>query len=374
MKFSDIPGHEEVKDRLRKMVDNDRLPHALLLEGPGGTGKFMLARALAQYLHCTNRHDGDSCGCCPACLQHQEFNHIDTIYSFPVIKRKSGSAALSNDWLDDFKEFLSEHPWMDFERWLEHLDNVNAQPLIYVEEGNELLRRLTYMTRRSQYKAVLLWLPERLKEETANKLLKLVEEPFADTKFIMVSNESRLILPTIYSRVQRVTVPRYKDAELSQILMKEGYEAYEAANAVRLSDGSVTEAHRHHSGSERRQKFFDLFTTLMRKAYARKVSELRTWTDNVAELGREGIMQFIDYSTRMVRESFVMHLHVDELQTVAVDEREFLDRFHPFINHRNVEDIIALFDKARRDIASNGNARVIFFDLAIHIIIYLRRK
>ena len=218
MRFADIPGHEDVKRRLRQMVDEGRIPHALLFEGPAGSGKFALARALAQYIHCSHRTpEGDSCGECPECRQHQTFNHIDTVYSFPVVK-KGGKPAVSDDYIDDFREFMAKYPYMDFDRWLMALDNINAQPQIYVEEGNSLLRRLSFMARQSQYKIVLLWLPERFKEETANKLLKLVEEPFGDTIFLMVSNNSRRILPTIYSRTQRISVKRYDDYELMSIL------------------------------------------------------------------------------------------------------------------------------------------------------------
>lgn len=373
MKFADIAGHEEVKRRLREMVDKNRIPHALLLEGPSGTGKFMLARAFAQYIHCENRHDGDSCGECPACRQHEAFNHIDTIYSFPVVK-KSGRTALSDDYRDSFGEFMVESPYMDFDRWVSKLDNINAQPMIYVEEGAELLRRLTYMTRRSKYKVVLLWLPERLKEETANKLLKLVEEPFGDTIFVMVSNNGRGILPTIYSRTQRIPVPRYSDAELEYVLQTQGMTTATAADMARIADGSVNQAWKIAQVSAERRKYFDLFAELMRKAYGRKVLELRGWSKAVAEMGRETEMQFIDYCCRLIRESFVMHLHVDQLLTLSTAEREFVNRFFPFINEKNVVDMIELFDRSRRDIAANGNAKIIFFDLAVRVIILIRRK
>lgn len=373
MKFSDIAGHEETKARLREMADADRIPHALLLEGPSGAGKFMLARAFAQYIHCENRREGDSCGVCPACVQHQNFCHIDTVYSFPVVK-KSGRTALSDDYRDQFREFITESPYMDFDQWVTKLDNVNAQPQIYVEEGAELLRRLTYMTRRSKFKVVLLWLPERLKEETANKLLKLVEEPYADTKFIMVSNNPRQILPTIYSRTQRIAVRRYSDEELEQVLAGQGMDAAEAADMARIADGSVTQAWKIAHVSAERRKYFDLFAELMRKAYARKVLELRSWSKAVAEMGREPEMQFIDYCCRLIRESFIMHLHVDQLLTLSKAEREFVQRFFPFINEKNVVDMIELFDRSRRDIAGNGNAKIIFFDLAVRVIMLIRRK
>lgn len=373
MRFADIPGHEDVKARLREMVDSDRIPHALLLEGPAGSGKFALARALAAYIHCTDRTpDGDSCGKCAACRQHQAFNHIDTLYSFPVVK-KSGKPAVSDDYAELFHEFMQQCPYMDIDRWLESLDNINAQPQIYVEEGNELLRRLSYMARQSKYKVVLLWLPERFKEETANKLLKLVEEPFADTIFIMVSNNSRGILPTIYSRTQRIMVKRYDSDEIAAILESMGYDADTASQCANIAT-NVNEALKIAGVSKERLQYFEFFVSLMRKAYARKVAELREWSVAVAALGREPIMQFIDYCTRLVRESFIMHLGDPRLLTLNADELAFTRKFFPFINEKNVIDMIALFDDARRDIAGNANAKIVLFDVAVRIIMLIRRK
>lgn len=374
MKFADIYGHDDVKARLREMADTGRLPHALLLEGPSGAAKFALARAFAQYIHCTNRTpEGDSCGCCPSCRQHESFNHIDTVYSFPVVK-KSGRPALSDDYLDVFREFMGKYPYMDFDHWLEALDNINAQPQIYVEEGNELLRRLTFMARQAKFKIVLLWLPERFKEETANKLLKLIEEPFGDTIFIMVSNNSRGILPTIYSRTQRITVRRYNDDEVAEILERRGIAPEVAADTARIAAGNINEALKLAEVSADRLKFFDLFVSLMRKAYSRKVGELRQWSVDVAGLGREPAMQFIDYSARLIRESFIMHLSDPRLLTLNSAELAFTIKFFPFINEKNILDMVALFDDARRDIAANANGKIVFFDLAVKVIMLIRRK
>ncbi len=372
MRFADIPGHEDVKKRLRDMADSDRLPHALLLEGPAGTGKFALARAMAQYIHCTNRVGGDSCGHCPECRQHQSFNHIDTVYTFPVIKKKS-KPTISADYFDEFKTFVQTDPFMDFRNWTPMLDNPNAQPQIYVDEGVELIRRLTFMTRRSARKVALMWLPEKMVPATANKLLKLIEEPFGDTMFILTSDTPRLILPTIYSRTQRIEVARYSDSELAVILTSKGYAPAAVADAVAVADGSVSEALRYLTDSGRYQQFFGLFTELMRKAYARRVSDLRKWSVQAAELGREGAIQFIDYMGRMVRESFIMHLRDPRLQACGATERAFLTKFHPFINHRNVEDFMRQLDSAREQIAANGNAKIIFFDFAVRAIILIRR-
>lgn len=374
MRFRDIPGHEDVKERLRAMADERRVPHALLLEGPVGSAKFMLIRALAQYIHCENHTpDGDSCGKCPSCLQHQTFNHIDTIYSFPVIK-KAGKSTISNDCFGEFKNFISDSPYMDIEKWIAMLGNINSQPVIYVEEGAELIRRLNFTARQSLFKIVLLWLPERLKEETANKLLKLIEEPHPDTIFLMSSDNSRAILPTIYSRVQRIAVSRYSDDEIKHFLTA-SYPVSEtdAETLARLSSGNVIEALSLVDISRMRQQFLDYFIELMRKAYQRKIGLLRLWSNDVAVLGREQIIKFLDYASRLIRENFILNLHVDQLNYLTEDERKFSVNFARFINERNVLKMFEVLNKAREDIAGNANPKIVLFDLAVKTILLIKQ-
>ena len=209
MRFCDIPGHEGVKQRLRNLVDEDRLPHALLIHGRPGIGKMMMARALAQYIHCTNRRNGDSCGVCPSCRQHESFNHIDTHYSFPVLK-KGSNETVSDDEIATWRKFLAESPYMDFGTWLSLLDNVNGQPAIYVEESTDIMKRVN-LTSHAGRQIVIMWLPERMRVECTNKLLKLIEEPLGDSMFILVSNDPESVLPTIFSRTQRIEMLRLPD-------------------------------------------------------------------------------------------------------------------------------------------------------------------
>lgn len=377
MKFADIPGQETVKARLRDMADTGRIPHAILLEGPEGTGKFALARAFAQYLHCANPTNGEPCGKCPSCLQHQNFNHIDTLFSFPFIKKESSSKTIADDYRTLFDEFITESPMMDFKLWCEKLGKENAQPQIFVDEGEELIRRLGFMTRRSKYKIVLLWLPERLKEETANKLLKLIEEPSADTIFIMTSDNPRGIISTIYSRVQRIEVPRYSATAIADYLRLQGISPTEAAEAARLADGNMNVALRLVDGDDDtnvNSRYFELFTQLTRLAYAKRVAELRQWSVDAAALGRESSIKFLAYCCHLIRESYLYRLNVEELRMMSSEENAFVTRFNTFINEKNVEDFIELFDRSARDIAANANAKIIFFDIAVRTIMYLRRK
>ena len=374
MRFADIPGHDDVKRRLREMADSGNIPHALLLEGRPGAAKFALVRAMAQYIHCTDHTpDGDSCGRCPACLQHQKFNHIDTFFTFPYLK-KGSRTTLSEDYLPEWRQFLHDSPYMDFELWLSMLGNANGQPQIFVDEAAALSDRLTRTPRQSKYKIVLLWLPERLQESAANKLLKLIEEPYSDTLFLMSSNSPREILPTIYSRTQRIDVTRYSDSEIAAILSGRHAVATEEAEAVApLADGDITKALRLVSPDKTKAVYLDLFIRLMRLAYTRKVGELRKWSVEVAALGREGSMRFYDYCAHLVRENFILNIGDLNLVSMAPDELEFSRRFSPFINVVNVERIFDTLTAARNDTGLNANGKIVAFDLAVKMILLIKQ-
>ncbi len=372
MRFSDIPGHDEVKRRIIEMADSDRVPHALLLHGISGIGKFAMARAFAQYIHCENRSGGDSCGQCPSCLRHQSFNHIDTVFSFPVLKGKLKDAT-SDDYIDLWREFIAKEPFMPFHHWLSMLGNPNGQPAMYVSESASLLHRLSFTTHNSRYKVVLMWLPERMQEECANKLLKLVEEPFADTIFIMTSDDPAGILPTIYSRTQRVEMKRLSDETVAAYASSvTGADPADAMAAAYLAEGSVTRAIERLKASDGQTGMLELFKRLMRGAYKRDIHALREWSVEAAALGREGCQDFLDYCQRMTRENFIRNIGDRRLNYMGRDEEEFSVRFARFINERNVERLIEEMSLAQRDIAGNANAKIVMMDLAIKVIMLIK--
>ncbi len=373
MKFSDIPAHELAKERFRAFVETDKIPHALLIEGPCGIGKFALARAFAQYVHCENRQNGDSCGTCPSCLQHASFNHIDTHFVFPVVKKSKPKKSFSDDYIEEWRDFLNENPYMDFERWLVALDNVNAQPQIYVDESEELIRKLNFTSHKARYKIVLLWLPERMNEECANKLLKLIEEPYNDTLFVFVSNNSREILPTIYSRTQRIELKRLSDDIIAQHLSASySMEMQDAMAIAHIADGNIIAAEKGINLTKSNSRFLDLFMQLMRLAYQRKVKDLKQWSADVATLGREQEVQFLSYCQRLIRENFIYNLNISDLNYLNREEARFSANFARFITERNVIKLIEVLNKAQIDIAGNGNAKIVLFDLAIKVILLLK--
>lgn len=377
MQFRDIPGHEEEKRHLVSMVDRKALPHALLLEGPAGVGKLAIARAMATYIHCQNRTpQGDSCGECPECLRHAHHNHVDTIFSYPVIKKND--RPISDDFINDWNNFIDEgSPYADIERWSVILNRskTNTKPVIYVSESQELTHKLSLTAKNSDYKVVVMWLPERLNESAANKLLKLLEEPFADTIFLLVSNDSKKILPTIYSRLQRIEFKKLPDPIVAQWLV-DNYNmvATDASAIAHLAEGNMITAHELLSSNSSRHQHFEQFKSLMRLAYQRDVAKLREWSNDLAAETRDRQISFYEMAMRQVRENFIYNFNHPELVYLDTEEEAFSRNFARFISERNVEQLMATFQQARDDIFANANSKIVNFDVAIQTIFHIKNS
>lgn len=375
MKFSDIPSHDSVKDRLRQMVISDRIPHALLLEGPAGIGKYALARAFAQYIHCENPDpNGDACGECQSCRLHESMNHIDTHFVFPVVKLDGmNTAPISDDFITEWREYLSDNFYADVEAWTNTFTKKNARPVTYVTESSSLLHKLAFTSHISRYKIVIWWLPERMNEEAANKLLKMIEEPFEDTVFIMVSDNPRGILPTIYSRVQRIELKRLPDQIIADNLSRQFAVIPADAMAIaHIAEGNMLTAQKQLHRSKESEMFLDMFIRMMRLAYQRNIKDLRELTGEFSSLGRETQLRFFDYTLRLIRENFVYNFNVPQITYLNQSEAAFSSRFARFINERNVEKLLATFEKARTDIAANANAKIVSLDVAVKVILLLK--
>jgi len=374
MRFSDILGNGQAVEQVRNLIDNDRLPHALLLHGEPGVPKLALARVMAQYLHCTNRHDGEPCGICPACRQHESFNHTDTFFTFPYWRKDKNEDANCDDFLAHWREFLNDCPVVeDYQHWLEILKNENSQPRILVNESANILRKMSLSSFTAKYKVGIIWLPEKLRDDAANKLLKLIEEPYDDCKFILVSDNAKDILGTIYSRTQRIELRRLSTDTVAQFLAgRYGIEMQDALALAAPADGNVVMAMHNMQQDSEVHEFHQCFVQLMRLAYMRDLGKLRNWADGVADMKREKSRRFLSYAARQVRENFVYNLHRPELNYLTREEQQFSTRFAPFINEANVEAMLQQFTLASQHIAGNGNARVILFDMAIRITILIK--
>lgn len=386
MQFEDIIGQEEVKRRLLKDIEQDRVPHALMLCGPRGAGKLPLALALAETLLCDEVVESPGMNLFgepepPQRVRNQHaeamvrnFTHPDLHFSFPIIKKKnSSSAPICDDYLKEWREQLTKNVYFDINDWLEDMKAENQQATYYVGESDSLLRKLAIKSSQGGRRVIIIWLPERMNQETANKLLKLIEEPPSKTHFIMACEEPDKVLGTILSRTQRISVPGLSEEEISQALVMRHALPQDLANELaHVAQGSYTEAiHRMQAGNEE-SEFFELFVSLMRLAYMRKIKELRAWSDDLASKGREAQKRFLQYAQRMVRENFIFNFQrQDRLNYQLKREADFSVKFARFINERNVIKIMDELSDAERDIEGNVNAKMVFFDFALKIIVLL---
>jgi DNA polymerase-3 subunit delta' len=376
MLFKEVIGQREVKRRLLNLVLEERVPHALMFYGPEGSGKLALALAMMQFISCGNRQQGDACGVCSSCLKFNKIIHPDLHFVFPVLKTsKVTRDPVSDHFMEDWRATFLANPYLSENEWYEAIGAENKQGIINKEESLQVIRKLGLKPYESEYRMMIIWLPEKMNQPAANKLLKIVEEPPEKTVIIMVTEQTDRILPTIVSRTQLLHVPPLSEAEIREGLMAEGPADPELVeDAIKKSGGNYKTALRTLKNDQLEQQYFDLFTSLMRLCYARNIIEVNDWVEQVAGLGRERQKQLLDYSLRLLRESFILGVGSDELNYLSRKERAFAEKFSPFIHHGNIHEMAEAFDLAVSHIEANGNPRIILMDLSIGIIKMLMVK
>ena len=370
MRFADIIGQESLKRHLAEGVDKGRISHAQLFSGAAGVGTLPLAIAYAQYLNCTNRHNGDSCGECPSCRQIADLAHPDLHFVFPVNKqgKKSGEVVLSGEFMPLWREVVAESGgYFTPQQWYDRLDlGKTLKGLITARDADEIIRRLQFKSFESEYKVMIIWQPEAMNEDAANKILKILEEPWEKTVFLLVSERPDLLLPTIISRVQEVAVPRLAIEDLMP--MGQGDEQ-QRRNMARLAAGNIIEMRALAGGEDDAVKVesFELFCRLMRLSYNDKHLELMDWADEVAQLTREQQRALLRHTARLLRESYMLHAGLGGISYLWGAEADFCNKFAPFIGNQNVEFILDQIELAMRQVSQNGNARIIFTHFALAV-------
>ena len=328
MSFDEVIGQQEAKERLMQMVEEGRLPHAMMLCGPHGCGKFALATAFASHLL-------DN-GTPSAKAMLDKLEHPDLHFTYPTIKLPSMSAdhkPVSDDFAKEWHELLKQGPYFTMEDWMEAMGGENQQAIITAGESDDLVRKLSLKSSQGGYKVSVVWLPERMNSECANKLLKLIEEPPQQTVFIMVCEEPD-----------------------------------------KLIDGSWLKALEELQVGSENELFLDMYIMLMRLAYQRKIKDLRKWSEQMAGMGREKQKRWLTFFLRMTRENFMYNFQNEELVYMTQKEEDFARNFARFVNEKNILQMNDMANLCIRDIGQNANARIVFFDFALQMIVLLLQK
>lgn len=365
MQFSDVIGQQDVKRHLVEMINLNRLSHALLFTGKEGTGALALAIAFSQYIMCESGAGVDSCGVCSACKKASDLVHPDIHYSYPVIPKKTGDKPVSTDYINEWREFISQYPYGNVYDWLQFIGAENRQGNITAQECNEIIHKLSLKSFESDFKVLVMWMPEYLEKE-GNKLLKLIEEPPLNTIFILVAENESMVLPTIVSRTQLVKVPPIAiEAIEEQLMLKAKLTRERARQIATVSGGNYRESLQsmQHAGEDWQSLLRDWLNAIMKSGPVAQVK----WIEEMSKQGREKQKQFLRYFNHLLGQAIKLQVLNGLELPIPDNEKHFALRLNKMAGIEQQRAMIEELDKASFYIERNANARMLFHALTIKL-------
>lgn len=378
MQFKSIIGQQGVKHKLVSSVAENRVAHTQLFLGPEGAGSLALAIAFAQYVNCTNKQDGDSCGKCPSCVKYEKFAHPDLHFVFPTttndkVKKEPESILFIDEWrayLEQTKAYVTQNGWY------EHLGVGNKQGTIYAKDANQIIKKLGLKSYEAEYKVVIVYLAEKLHVSASNKLLKSLEEPPEKTLIILVAERYEMILPTVRSRAQLVKVPALKPADIEQAILKEADALKMTVNGAEIAamaNGNWNQALALMDESQGSDFNFVKFRDWMRLCFRPgNFLDLYALIQELSRLGREKQKQFLAYGMKVIHHSLLIEQGMVDAVYAPRAEREYLTKFAPFVHSGNRTKMYELLNEAVYHIERNANPGILFADLSFSMIDLLK--
>lgn len=369
MQFSQVIGHSSLKSHLIDEVKNEKISHAQLFLGKPGYGVLPMALAFVQYLFCENKSDQSSCGTCPACKKVGQLQHPDLHFSFPTIQAISKT---SNGNLKEWREQITDQPYFDLNDWIRKTDVRERKPIIGVQESEEIIKKLSLRSYEGGYKVMIIWMADQMNTATANKLLKIIEEPPKNTLFILCAESQESMLATILSRCQIVNVPRITMDDMSMFLRdNKSMNTNQADSVASRVEGDFLEALEYMGDHIEQDANRDQFIQLMRVCYRKNVLEMMQWSEDIAGSSREQQKIFLKYCLHMFRQSMLRNYTEDTLTRVSEEEDNFLEKFARFISGNNIFDFMTSFNDAHYHIERNGNPKILFMNLCFNVMRYI---
>ncbi len=372
MRFSEIPGNQAIKQKLKQSVNTGRVSHAQLFLGEDGSASLPLAWAYAQYISCQNKVE-DSCGNCSSCLKFEKMAHPDVHWVFPVTTGRV-THPTSDHFISEFRDFFLKNPYRTESQWYTHLGTENKQGFISATEASNLIKKTSLKPYEGGSKIVLIWHAEKMHTATANKLLKQLEEPPEKTIFILLTSQQEQLLTTIISRLQITKIGALSDVEMREFLADKNAGLEVQNQAVQLSEGNISEALRLLEDDEVSEENTKRFQQWMRLSYQANILGVTDWVDEISKIGRERQKAFLQYALYMLRESLVHNFASNDLQRLKGDEQDFTQKFSPFIHENNAIELIEAFEEAYFHIVRNASAKILFTDLSLKLVLLLRIK
>lgn len=382
MLFQEILGQQHLKSHLTKSADSGRIPHAQLFVGPEGSGTLAMAIAYARYILCSNS-SGENTNGNPACnLKFEHFSHPDLHFVFPVAANSEvKSHPVSDNFIQHWREFISKNVYGSLFEWLKYIGIENKQGLINVYEAQEIVKKLSLKAYEGGYKVMIIWMAEKMNTETANKLLKLLEEPPQKTVFLLVTENQDDIMQTILSRCQVLDFKGLPESVIAEALVsRENLEEKAAIKIAHQAQGNYNRALQLLHKDQKEFPFEEWFVQWVRAAFRAKgnaaaILDLTSWSEEIAGIGREAQKQFLHFCVEMFRQALLLNYQSPSLVYIEPTVDKFkLENFAPFVNGNNIEEIFKELSDAIYHIERNGNAKIILTDLSIKLTRLIHKK
>ena len=369
MQFVDVVGQQELKKHFISEIQSGNIAHARLLYGKSGYGTLPLALSFVGYLFCDQRTETDSCGVCPSCIKVNKLQHPDLHFSFPTVQTDANKSSLL---LNKWREQVNENPYFTELDWLRRIDPKERNMIISVHESQDIIKKLSLKAYEGGYKAMIIWLPESMNIQAANKLLKILEEPTPKTIFILVAESHETILRTIISRTQVVRVPKIDDDELKVYLRsRKQIDNATSDRIVIQSNGDYLQAMDVLENQEDSVANRDLFIKLMRVSYRKDVIGMLDWAEEVSSATKDRQKLFLEYALHMVRQSMLKNYTGDQLTRLTQDEDAFLANFARFITGNNLREFMQSFSDSHYHIERNANSKILFTNISFQVMRYI---
>jgi len=371
MQFKEIIGQEHIKEQLIQTVVENRVSHAQLFLSHEGSGALPLAIAYAQYLNCQQKLANDSCGECSSCRKYEKYIHPDLHFSYPFFA--SASVKIATDVLEEWRNMLLADPYFNLDIWRSKLSADNKQANINIAECHDIIKKLSYKAFEAETKVLIMWLPEFLDRE-GNALLKIIEEPPANTLFILVAQNQEQILSTILSRTQIVKIPKLPDTEIANYLtQKAQLPEHQAEEFSFLADGNLIEAKLLLQDTPNNNAGY--FAEWLRMGFGNKVPAMIGFTETAASWGRENQKNFLKYGINFLRECSLLLSGANDLVKLPHQTLEVAIKLTTHVlNLAMVEALINELEQAHYHIERNANPKILFLDVSLQIVKIIKFK
>ncbi len=377
MLFSEIPGNEDIKTELINTVKNKRISHAQLFYGQKGCGQLALAVAYARYMNCEERLESDSCGFCKSCIKYKTISHPDLHLVFPVIKQNSTALSISDSFVHSWRDFVLQNPYLSISDWVSLIANdktKNKTGIIYKDEARSIHNKIVLKNYESKYKVVLFWMPERMNREMANKILKTIEEPPESTVFLFVSEKPSEILPTIYSRLQKIQIYKFTETDIDQYFKNKDISKDRLSELQLITGRNLGRIKQLIQQGLDELCFFEEFVEWMRIIYKIDLIKITKWSNEISFKNKQEQLLFITYSIKTIRQCLHFNFSTQKLAFASKKEQDFIEKFAKFIHKENIFMIVSELEKSYYYLKRNANTKIVFYSISLKMLKYLKLK